>query len=50
MTRTEEINALIRETDKVAEGIAEVKKVILMEMERTERMKKTLAELKSHLA
>lgn len=50
MTRTEEINALIRETDRVAEEIAEMKRVIRMEMERTERMKKTLAELKSRLA
>ena len=50
MTRTEEINALIRETEMVGEGIAEMKKIILMEMERTERMKKTLAELKSRLA
>jgi hypothetical protein len=50
MTRTEEINALIRETEMVGEEIAEMKKIILMEMERTERMKKTLAELKSRLA
>lgn len=50
MTRTEEINALIRDTDRIAEEIAEMKRVIRMEMERTERMKNTLAELKSRLA
>ena len=49
MTRTEKIDALIRETEMVGERIAEVEKKILMEMERTERMKKTLADLKSRL-
>lgn len=49
MTRTEKINTLIRETEMVNERIAETKKTILTEMERTERMRKTLAELKSRL-
>ena len=50
MTRTEEINVLIREAEMVGEEIAEMKRVIRMEMERTKRMKRTLAELKSRLA
>lgn len=50
MTRTEKIDVLIRETEMVGERIAEMEKIILMEMERTERMKKTLAELKARLA
>lgn len=50
MTRTEKINTLIRETETVSKEIAEVKTTLLKETERTERMKKTLAELKSRLA
>lgn len=50
MTRTEEINAIIRKTEMIGEEIAEVKATLLKEMERTKRMRDTLAELKSRLA
>lgn len=50
MTRTEKINTLIRDTEMMNEEITEVKTTLLKETERTERMRKTLAELKSRLA